>query len=213
MIMVTTGITPGLLWLTILLPLFPLFIILFRRTWNNRVPACLLAISLLSCIHHLVLAAQPFSAHDAAFINALFDQGEWILMFYTLKLLTPQKWLRDVMSFFLVSFSSIVITIYVLAGVVIYALPIALLQNGILPLVALVVLIQLVRDRQIIIFKTAEFWIAGSALVYYGMLFFLEMITGNESHLSKSPPYEKLVVLAAVSSMRFILFAIAALMK
>jgi len=209
MIMVTTGLAAGLSWVTILLPLFPAFIILFRKGWKQPVNACLLALCILSFTIHLILYTQHLKENDSALLKAFSSLGEWLLLFYAIKLETSQKRLRDLLNYFLISFTSVVVTIYLLEGASLYILPIGIVQDATLGLFAVYTLMQLVSDRQIIIFKTPLFWIAGSAFCYYSMLIFLEAMAVNMPHPNTYAQNEKLILLTLISVIRFTLLGIA----
>jgi hypothetical protein len=211
--MVTTGLTAGLSWVQLFLPILPALIIIFRQKWQQPINGCLLGFCLLNSAHHLLLFSQHFSNHDADLINAIANLMEWLLLFYILKLETDSKWMRQLMYFFLVSFSSVALTIFFLAGTDLYAFPIILIEACTLILIAFFVLLQLVSDRQIIMFKTQDFWIAGSIFCNYGMLLFAEGIVRRDPNLALNIQNEKQLIVELANAVSFILISVAVTMN
>jgi hypothetical protein len=80
-------------------------------------------------------------------------------------------------------------------------------------LLSIYLLLQLVRDRDIIIFQTQDFWIAGSILCNFGMQLFLEGIARRDSNLSINVQNEKELILEVVNAFSFILISVAATMN
>ena len=117
------------------------------------------------------------------------------------------------MRFFLISFSSVALTIYFLEGAELYAFPLMLIEACTLILVAIYLLLQLVRDRDIVIFETQDFWIAGSILCNFGMQLFLEGVVRRNSSLSLNSQDEKQLILEVVNAVSFILISVAATMN
>jgi len=213
MIMVTTGLAAGLSWVKLFLPILPALIIIFRQKWQQPINGGLLGFCLLNSAHHLLLFSQHFSIHDADLINAIANLMEWVLLFYVLKLETDSKWLRQLMYFFLVSFSSVAFTIFFLAGTELYAYPIMLIEACTVVLIAFFVLLQMVGDRQIIVFKTQDFWIAGSVFCNYGMMLFVEGMVRRDPNMAINVQNEKQLILELASAVSFILISVAVTMN
>src|SRR5215831_14354622 len=114
--MATTGLTAGLSWAAIILPLFPAGIILFRRNWQTGITGCILVLCLLFSGEHIILDFQHITKHDATLLSGIANLIFWSLLWYILKVEANQRWMKDVLNFFLVSFPSVAITIYLLEG-------------------------------------------------------------------------------------------------
>lgn len=70
-------------------------------------------------------------------------------------------WLREGMKILLVSFVSVVITIYSVRGISVYLGNIEIVQGLLLILLTIIALFQLIRSLDIFIFLSPMFWIAG----------------------------------------------------
>jgi hypothetical protein len=136
--------------------------------------------------------------------------AEFTLTFYLFKLMIPSNQGKDLMNMFLVSFLSIIITIYTLKGVTAYNGTITIIQAALLTLVALIVLFQLISNRHTVLVNEPAFWVAGGLLSYFGMVVFMEAIAGSQGDLSQQIQQEKDIIITVADILRMILFSVAA---
>lgn len=83
--------------------------------------------------------------------------------------------LKRVIDFLIVSFTSVATTIFILTGMI-YAKPIGFIEDSIILSLALILLLEQIKLREIFIFQYAEFWIAIGSIVYYFMACFSMLI-------------------------------------
>ncbi len=112
----------------------------------------------------------------------------------------------------LVSFLSVVITIYALKGITAYAGVLTIIQASLLTILALAVLFHLISNRQIALIDEPGFWIAGGLLSYYGMVVFMEALAGNRSMGSQQIQQEKDLIITVADMLRMVFFIVAASM-
>ena len=79
----------------------------------------------------------------------------------------------------------------------------------ILLLVAVVALLQLIREKQLLIFQSPMFWIAGGNICYFTM-FILTGFVGIQGKGGIALQQEKLVLLSVINSIRYLFFIAAA---
>lgn len=108
----------------------------------------------------------------------------------------------------LVSFLSVIITIYALKGVTAYSSVITIIQSSLLTILAVVTLYQQISDRQIMMPNEPSFWIAGGLLCYNGMVVFMEAIAGNQLQTQQA----KDLIIIVADILRMIFFIVAATM-
>jgi hypothetical protein len=114
---------------------------------------------------------------------------------------------KDIMNMFLVSFLSVVITIYSLKGIMAFPRTMIIIQAAVLTLLAFIVLFQLISNRHIVLVNEPAFWIAGGLLCYFGMVVFIEAIAGNQSDLPQQIQLEKDLIITVADMLRMIIFA------
>lgn len=192
-----------------LMPLLPLCIIFVRKASPTPLLNVLKILCLFVFLQHLV---TTFLLPGTPFIQTVTRLTEFGLVLYLLKLTMTNKQAREVMNLFMVSFLSVIITIYSLKGITAFPKTIALLESFILVALAIVALAQQIGDRQIVLLNEPVFWIAGSIICYYGMTVFMEILTASSSGLTQQNQEEKIMVLVATDLIRFIFLAIAAWM-
>ena len=117
---------------------------------------------------------------------------------------------KDLMKMGLVSFLSVIITIYALKGITAYAGAITLIQSSLLTILAIVTLYQLISNRQIMIANEPGFWIAGGLLCYNGMVVLMEAVAGNQ--LEQPIQQEKDMIITIADMLRMAFFIVAATM-
>lgn len=119
---------------------------------------------------------------------------------------------KDLMKMGLVSFLSVIITIYALKGITAYAGIITLIQSSLLTILAIVTLYQLISNRQIMIANEPGFWIAGGLLCYNGMVVLMEAVAGNQLSLPLQIQQEKDMIITIADMLRMAFFIVAATM-
>jgi len=110
---------------------------------------------------------------------------------------------------FLVSFVSVIITIYSLKGISAYAATITIIEAALLTALALAVLFQLINNRHIVLMNEPAFWMAGGLLCYYGMVVFMESIAGYQSNPSQPIQPEKDLIITVADMLRMAFFIVA----
>lgn len=120
--------------------------------------------------------------------------------------------IKDLMKMGLVSFLSVIITIYAIKGITAYAGIITLIQSSLLTVLAIVTLYQLISNRQIMIANDPGFWIAGGLLCYNGMAVLMEAIAGNQLNLPLQIQQEKDLIITIADMLRMAFFIVAAAM-
>jgi hypothetical protein len=209
--MVKTGgsIFIALPLVVMLLSLLPVYILFVRKVTVSPILNVLRALCLFVFLQYLTLYfIQPgFSSLQTGFRLAAFT-----LVFYLLKLMMTSTQVKDAMSMMLVSFLSVIITIYSLKGITAYAGIITIIQASLLTILALVVLFQLISDRNITLLNGPGFWIAGGLLCYFGMVVFMEAIAGTQSELSIQIQQEKDLIVIVADILRMVFFIVAATM-
>lgn len=190
-----------------LLSLLPVCILFVRKVAVSAILNVLRFLCLFTILQYLTLYfIQPGSP---ALQNS-FKLAEFTLVFYLLKLIMTSKQGKEIMNMFLVSFLSVVITIYSLKGVMAFPGIIMVIQASILTLLAFIILFQLINNRHIVLVNEPAFWIAGGLLCYFGMVVFMEAIAGNRSDLSQQIQREKNLIITVADMMRMIIFSVAA---
>ena len=151
-----------------------------------------------------------FIQPGAPALQTSFKLAEFTLVFYLFKLMMPSHQGKDIMNMFLVSFLSVVITIYSLKGIMAFPGIMTIVQASILTGLAFIVLFQLINNRQIVLIHEPAFWISGGLLCYFGMVVFMEAIAGNQSDLSQQIQQDKDIIIMFADIMRMVIFAVAA---
>lgn len=190
-----------------LLSLLPVCILFVRKVAISAILNVLRILCLFTILQYFTLYfIQPASP---ALQNS-FKLAEFTLVFYLFKLIMPSKQGKDIMNMFLVSFLSVVITIYSLKGIMAFPGIMIVIQAAILTLIAFIILFQLISNRHIVLVNEPAFWIAGGLLCYFGMVVFMEAIAGNQSDLSQQIQQEKDLIITVADMMRMIIFSVAA---
>src|SRR5688500_11006330 len=146
------GLLEILSLVAILLPLIPVFIIFISKSYKEDILALLMGLCLISFIQNLILYIPQFVALDILFIRASFHLINYIILLLLLHLVIEGKWLREGMKILLVSFVSVVITIYSTRGISAYLANIEMVQALLMILLNFIVLLQLIRRHDIFIF-------------------------------------------------------------
>ena len=205
--MVKTGgsIFIALSLVVMLLSLLPLCIVFVRKVAASAILNVLTVFCLFNFLQHLSLT---FIQPGSVLLQTGFGLAQFTLSFYLFKLLMVPARGKEIMNMFLASFLSVVITIYVLKGITTWGSILGLVQAVILVIIALIILIQLINNRQIVLINEQGFWIAGGLLAFYGMVVFMESIAGFDSNVSQQIQNEKDLVLLLADIFRLTLFSV-----
>jgi hypothetical protein len=190
-----------------LMPLLPPGIIFIRKVWLTAVLNVLRMICFFIFLQHLV---TTFLLPQHPFIQAGSQLAEFLLVVYLFKLMMPQRRAKEIMNMLMASFGSIVVTIYALKGLAAWSNTITVVQALILVMLAIIILLQLIGNRDIVLLNEPVFWIAGGVISYFGMVLFMEIIASSGTGLSQQIQQEKDLVLLGTDMIRFTFFAIAA---
>lgn len=209
--MVKTGLSipDALSLLAILLPVIPIIIIFLRRSWQQDFMIFLGMICLLSCMQHVLVWIPSLTSVNITLINNIFGLGEFVLLLYLFNQVIPARWVKELLHTVLIAFTSIAITIYTLRGTEPYAFKLSFTAAFIMLLVAVVALLQLIRDKQLFIFQSPMFWIAGGNICYFTM-FILTGFVGIQGNEGVALQHEKLILLSVINGIRYIFFIAAA---
>jgi hypothetical protein len=207
--MVKTGgsLFIALALVVMLMPLLPPSIIFIRKVWLTAVLNVLRILCLFIFLQHLV---TTFLLLQNPFIQAASQLAEFLLVVYLFKLMMPQRRAKEIMNMLMASFGSVVVTIYAIKGLAVWTNTIAIVQALILVMLAIIILLQLIGNRDIVLLNEPVFWIAGGIISYFGMVLFMELITSSGTGLSQQIQQEKDLVLLGTDMIRFTFFAIAA---
>ena len=210
--MVKTGdnIFHALSLVAILLPLVPFAVIFLRHVYHFPVMNFLRLFCFFTFIQHAILTFPELTQSATPFVTAAFRLAEFAFLFYLLRITITSSRLRYMMNLLLVSFISVIVTIKVLKGVDAYPKPIAFVQAFIILGMTIIVLLQLVRNKQIILFESPIFWVAAGTFCYVGMYLFMNLVLARQTSISQETELEKNMVLSVVDMMRFIFYTIAA---
>lgn len=209
--MVETGgsIFIALPLVVMLLSLLPVYILFVRKVTGLAILNVLRALCLFVFLQYLTLY---FLQPGVAALQTAFRLTEFTLAFYLFKLLMTSAQIKDLMKMGLVSFLSVIITIYALKGITAYAGIITLIQSSLLTILAIVTLYQLISNRQIMIANEPGFWIAGGLLCYNGMVVLMEAVASNETGLPLQIQHEKDLIITIADMLRMAFFIVAATM-
>jgi hypothetical protein len=205
------GLIEILALVAILLPLIPVLIIFISKTYKQDVLALLMGLCLVSFIQNLILYIPSFVPLDILFVRASFQLITFIILLLLLKLVIKEKWLHEAMKILLVSFVSVVITIYSTKGIFSYLGKIELVQALLLILLTLIALFQLIRSQDIFIFLSPPFWISGGTLFYYSMFLLTQSIPEYNPMLTGQQHPQKQVLLLIIIFIQFVFYIIAAI--
>jgi len=211
--MVQTGAITIPYWLTILallLPLIPAFIIFFRRAFEQELLIYLVILCLLLFIEQLIFHIPQLSAIGPEKVQPAFRLGEFVVLFWLYRSTLQNDWLKELLSYLLVGFASVVITIFAIRGIDAYAVNIDMAESIVMVLLSILVLFQLIRIQYIFIFQGPLFWIAGGSLCFYLMAILIEFMSGNTLLIGQDKGSGKEALLLGFSIVRLIFYIIAA---
>ena len=204
------GLLEILALVAILLPLIPVFIIFSTKAYKQDTLALLMVLCLVSFIQNLILYIPGFVPLDILFIRGSFQLINYILLMMMMKLIVKGRLVREAMKILLVSFVSIVITIYCIKGTTTNLWNIEMIQALVLIVITLVALFQLIRSQDIFIFLSPLFWITAGTFFYYSMLLLTESIPDYKHVPVDTPFQQKKALLMVMILIQFIFYSIAA---
>ena len=209
--MVKTGgsIFIALSLVVMLLSLLPVCILFVRKV---PLKAVFILLKILCIFVFFQTITLNFIQPGSVLIETGFKLAEFSLVFYLFKLMMVSNQGKHMMTMFLVSFLSVLITIYAVKGITAFSEIITVVQAGILTLLAIIILIQLINNRRIEMTSEPVFWITGGLLCYFGMVLFMEALAGYDLNLSQQIQNEKNLVLSLANIIRFAFFIVAARM-
>jgi hypothetical protein len=207
--MVKTGgsIFIALPLVVMLLSLLPVCIFFVRKVAASAILNVLRILCLFVFLQYLTLY---FLQPGLPFGQTGFKLAEFTITFFLFKLMMTSMQGKDLMNMFLVSFLSVVITIYTLKGITAYTGIINIIQAALLTGLALILLFQLISDRHIVLVNEPAFWMAGGSLCFFGMVLFMEAIAGYQSDLRQQIQHEKDLIITVADMLRMIFFIVAA---
>jgi hypothetical protein len=205
------GLLEILALVAILLPLVPVFIIFVSKAYRQDVLALLMILSLVSFIQNLILYVPKFISIDLLFIRTSFQLAQFIILLILLKTVIAGKWLQEGIKILLISFVSIIITIYCFGGIQTYLRNLELTQALLLILITLIALLQLIKSHDIHIFLSPVFWIAGGTFFYYSMYLITQSIPEYKVVLNAGPEQQRKILLLIIVVIQFIFYTIASI--
>ncbi|HKH62528.1 MAG TPA: hypothetical protein VKA49_16910 [Flavitalea sp.] len=204
------GLLEILSLVAILLPLIPVFIIFISKTYKEDILALLMGFCLVSFIQNLILNLLQFVPLDILFIKASFHLITYIILLLLLQLVIEGKWIREGIKILLVSFVSVVITIYITRGISVYLRNIEIAQALLMIVLNFIVLLQLIRKHDIFIFLSPMFWIAGGTFFYYCMFLLTQSLPEYKAVLQGESQQQKRALLLVIILIQFVFYIIAA---
>jgi hypothetical protein len=203
----TGGIFIALPLVVMLLSLLPVCILFVRKV----APSAILNVLKLLCLFVILqYSFLYFIDPGAPALQMGFRLAEFTIVYYLFRLMMTAPRGKEIMNMILVSFLSVIITIYALKGFTAYSTVLTIIQSGIVTVLSFVILSQLINNRQIVLVNEPAFWITGGILCFNGMVVLMEAIAGNHSDLSQQIQQDKDIIITAADMLRMVLFCIAA---
>jgi hypothetical protein len=203
------GLLEILALVAILLPLIPIFIIFVTKAYKEDTLALLMVLCLVSFIQNLILYVPKFVSIDILFIRATFHLAQFIILLILLEMVVSGKWLQEGIKILLVSFVSVVITVYSLKGIQHSIKIIELMQALFLILITVIALLQLIRSQDIHIFHSPMFWVAVGTFFHYSIFLITQSVPEYKAVLHGEPEQRKILLLIIIL-VQFIFYTIAA---
>ena len=193
----------------ILLPLVPVFIIFISKAYKQDQLALLMVFCLVSVIQNLILYIPKTASVDVFFVRAVFQLAHFIILMILLEMVVQGRWFKEGIKILLVSFVSVVITIYIFEGISRYLPAIEVFQSLMLILITLTAVLQLIRSHDIHIFLSPMFWVTGGTFFYYSM-FFLTQSIPDYILIIRGEPQQKKLLLLIITLVQFAFYTVAA---
>jgi len=200
------GIVNLLFILALLMPLVLVLIILFKQTYVQKIFFVLAAVCLVSFASHFNVFGIPGSDKLQPFFILLQSLG----LIYLFRSVVYSSLIKQSFTVLLISFTSIVATIYLLKEIAPFRNKIEFAQNIILFSVALLTLIELIRKQDVFIFQSSAFWITTGCLIYYSMFIMIQITVALDHSSSKEKvEAEKNILLLIIELVRYIFYFVA----
>lgn len=204
------GLLEILSLVAILLPLIPVFIIFISKTYKEDILAIFMGACLVSFIQNLILYIPRVVSIDMSFMRGCFHLINYIILVLLFHRVIEKKWLREGIKILLVSFVSVVITIYSIHGFQAYLVNVETIQALLMLLLSAIILYQLIRRHDIFIFLVPMFWIAGGTFFYYSMFLLTQSLPEYKAALQGMPLQQQKILLLITILIQFIFYIIAA---
>lgn len=189
-----------------LAPLLPVVILFVRHANSSPVLLRLRILCAFTFLHH-VYEISGLPADHTLFVQTISALTAFAIV-YNLFMQAPlPPRVYQLLMHLLVSYLSVMITIYALLGIHAYPRTIPALHACVLVVFALIILITLIRNRDITLVREPLFWIAGGVLCYYGMTLLLEFVTHITGNTSPASEAEKRIVYRLADIGQFVLYA------
>ena len=194
---------------TILLPLIPLFIIFISKSYRQDALSLLMIFCMVSFIQNVILYVPGLVTINQDFIKIVFALAQFVLLLLIIRVTMDSKFIREGIKIILVSFVTVVITLFTLNRVQAYGLSIEIGECIILVCLSLLALFHIIKNQDIYIFYSPLFWIAGGTFFYYTM-YLLTQSLPEKNTLPSTPNEQKQMLLLIIIFVQFIFYTIAA---
>ena len=194
---------------TILLPLIPLFIIFISKSYRQDSISLLMIFCMVSFIQNVILYVPGLVTINQAFIKIVFALAQFVLLLLIIRLTMDSKFIREGIKIVLISFVTVVITLFTLNRVQDYGLNIEIGECIILVCLTLLALFHIIKNQDMFIFYSPLFWIAGGTLFYYTMYLLTQSLPEKNTHPA-TPNEQKRMLLLIIIFVQFIFYTIAA---
>jgi hypothetical protein len=157
--MVKTGasITIVLPLVVMLLSLLPVGILFIRKVSANKILNVMSLLCLFFFFRHLTVY---YVLPNTPLITIGLQLVEFTIVFYLIRLMIQSAQIKYLLNMVLVSFLSVIITIYTIKDVQTYSSAIYSIQSIIIALLAIVALLEMINNSQLILAIEPAFWIA-----------------------------------------------------
>ena len=194
--------------LAILLPVIPLLIILFKKLYSFPVIQ-LLTVACLLGFGEFLFRFIDIDTGRQQLINALFRTTDSTLLLLIFKVMSSGKRLSDFFNFVLISSTSIIVTLYCTTGIEKYHIAIRFVQAVLMIASAMIIMAQLVRTRDVLLFEMPIFWIASATFFYYCMSIFIDRITSTQMNGIVQANTDKIILFHLIHFVRYLFYIIA----
>ncbi|HUR11998.1 MAG TPA: hypothetical protein VM012_11540 [Flavitalea sp.] len=191
--------------LAILLPVIPLLIIVFRKLYALPVIQLLTIACLLGFGEFLVRFINIDPAKENL-VNALFRTTDCALLLLLFKVMSEKK-LSEILNFTLICSTSVFIAIYFTTGIEKHHAVIRYVQGFLMIGSSILVLAQLVRLRESLLFELPVFWIASATFFYYCMSLIIERITVGQVATTNAST-DKIILFHLIHFVRYLFYII-----
>ena len=169
-----------------------------------------MVICLVSFIQNLIIYIPRFVTVDLLFIQASFQLINFIILSILLYIVIYGKWLMESLKIFHVVFVSVAVTLYTTRGITSSLYNVQLVQSLFLIAMNIIVLLQLIKRHDILIFLSPMFWIAAGTFFYYSMFLLTQSLPDYKSVLRGESKEQKKILLLIIIMIQFIFYIISA---